>query len=417
MHDFLPFLEASPTVWHAAAQVAQRLQKAHFQPLHERDHWKLEPGRGYFVMREGALIAAFRMPKRPPTSAVLLANHLDSPALKVKPLPDASTKEIAQVATEVYGGPLLHSWLDKDLAIAGKVETEQGSQLVHLTDTPLIIPQVAIHLDRSINEKGVLVHKQDHLKAVLSVKGDITVEKLLQKHLNCRKIYAFDLFLVPIEKPAHVGLERELIAGYRLDNLCSAYPCLDAIIQAKPREACVTLSFFWDHEEIGSMSSTGADSLFADQILERISLAAGQGREEFYRMKGRSLILSVDVGHAWNPNYSDKYDPQNSPFLGKGVAVKFNAGRKYATDAASAAAVARWAEKRSIPLQSSANRSDIPSGSTVGPILSANTGIPTVDLGIPCWAMHSTREVISSIDLGHLTRLLSAAFEEWETHA
>ena len=159
------------------------------------------------------------------------------------------------------------------------------------------------------------------------------------------------------------------------------------------------------------MSSTGADSLFVDQILERICLCANQGREDFHRLKSHSLVLSVDVGHAWNPNYTDKYDPHNSALMGKGVMLKYNAGRKYATDSTSAATIARIGEQKGVKLQHSANRSDIPSGSTVGPIMSANTGIPTVDLGLPCWAMHSTREIISASDLSDLTRLIKASLE------
>ncbi len=415
--SFLSFIEKSPTVWHAAKEIAHQLKEAGFTQLQESQRWNLKPNQGYFVEREGALICAFRMPQKKAEGAILLASHTDSPALKVKPMPDLSHKEIAQVGTEVYGGPLLHSWLDRDLAIAGKVETDSGAHLIFLHDLPLIIPQLAIHLDRTINEKGILVHKQDHLKAVLSIKGEHTVEDLLKKRLKCKKIYAFDLFLVPLEKPGLVGFDQEMIAGYRLDNLCSAYPCLEAILKAKGRSDFIQMALFWDHEEIGSMSSTGADSQFVDQVLERICLAMQQDREDFHRLKSRSIILSADVGHAWNPNYTEKYDPHNSPLLGKGVMLKFNAGRKYATDASSAAIVARLAEKHQIKLQPGANRSDIPSGSTVGPIMSANTGIPTVDLGLPCWAMHSTREIISSSDLCDLTKLLTIALEEGLHHA
>ena len=408
---FLNFLEESPTVWHAAEAIAKRLKQAGFAPLLEQDAWRLEPGKCYFLIREGALVAAFRLPDAAPKEAILLASHTDSPALKIKPTPDLAHHEISQIGTEVYGGPLLHSWLDRDLAIAGKVETENASRLVFLSEMPLIIPQLAIHLDRTINEKGILVHKQDHLKAILSVKGHHTIDALLKKTLHCEKIYASDLFLVPLEKPGLIGFDRDLIAAYRLDNLSSAYPCLEAITTAETRKNTIQIALFWDHEEIGSMSSTGADSLFVDQLLERICISLQLGREEFYRIKSTSRILSVDVGHGWNPNYGDKYDPQNSPYLGKGVAVKYNASRKYATDSASAAWLTKIAESKKIPLQKTANRSDVPSGSTVGPIMSANTGIPTIDLGLACWAMHSTREVISVSDLQQLTHLLKACLE------
>ena len=408
--EFIRFLQKSPTVWHAAREISNRLAEADFSPLSERERWKLEPGQNYFLEREGALLCAFRLPKRKPTSAILLASHTDSPALKIKPQPDLLTRDIAQLSTEVYGGPLLHSWLDRDLVIAGRIETDRGSELIFLDSAPLIIPELAIHLDKSIHEKGILVHKQDHLKPVLSIRGEETLEKALKKQFPFKKLYSFDLFLVPTEKPSLLG---ELIAGYRIDNLSSAYACLEALIEAKAHPQAIQLAIFWDHEEIGSMSATGAGSLFIDEVLERICLSMNMGREEFLCLKSRSQVFSADVTHAWNPNYPDKYDPQNSPLLGKGTVLKFNAGRKYASDATSAAEFFKIAEKQKLPIQQAANRSDIPSGSTVGPIMSANTGIRTLDIGVPCWAMHSTREIIAASDLLNLGRLLKAVLSTW----
>lgn len=413
MSDFFRFITLSPTPWHAAKEIGNRLAEADFSPLSERETWNLEPGRGYFVQREGTLVAAFRVPNRKPTSAILLASHTDSPALKIKPHPDIENKQISQIGTEVYGGPLLHSWFDKDLAIAGTIETDVGSQLIFLDDCPLIIPQLAIHLDRSIHEKGVFVHKQDHLKAVLSIHGSETLESVLKKHFSFQTLYAFDLFLIPLEKPGFVGLNKDMIAAYRIDNLSCAYACLEAIIHSSVRDETLQLAVFWDHEEIGSSSSTGAGSLFVDQMLERIGLPLGQTREEFHQLKSASVILSADVAHGWNPNFPEKYDPQNSPLLGQGVVLKFNASRKYATDAASAASLCKLAQKHNLNIQRAANRSDIPSGSTVGPIMSTNTGIATIDLGLACWAMHSTREIVSDSDLKNLTSLMKVALDEW----
>jgi aspartyl aminopeptidase len=413
MKDFFDFIAASPTAWHAVQELGTRLTKAGFTPLQEKDTWKLQAGKSYFVEREGTMLCAFRLPTNNPTGAVILASHTDSPALKVKPQPDTVTKEISQIGTEVYGGPLLHSWFDRDLAIAGRIETDKGSQLVHLKDCPVIIPQLAIHLDRSINEKGILVHKQDHLKAILSIKQAETLESLLKKHVSFETLYAFDLFLVPTEKASHAGAHQDLIAGYRMDNLSSVHACLEALTNSKVHNSHIQCSIFWDHEEIGSSSSTGAGSNFIDEVLERIGLSLGQTREEFYRLKSQSIILSTDVAHAWHPNFADRYDAQNSPFIGQGITLKFNAGRKYASDSTSAAALWKIADKHKIKIQRSANRSDIPSGSTVGPIMSTNTGIPTLDLGVSCWAMHSTREIIATSDQKDLGRLLTAAFNDW----
>jgi aspartyl aminopeptidase len=393
------------------------LKEAGFSCLSEKEAWKLKPGQGYFVEREGALIAAFRLPRGKPKSAILLASHTDSPALKVKPEPNLLNKEIAQIGTEIYGGPLLHSWFDRDLALAGRIETDRGTELLYLEESPLIIPQLAIHLDRSTPEKGLVVHKQDHLKAVLSIKGAETLEKLLKRYVSFETLYAFDLLLVPTEKPSRVGAQQEMIAGYRMDNLSSAYSCLEALVGSESRASAVQIAIFWDHEEIGSVSSTGAGSSFVDELLDRIGIGLGEERELFYQLKANSLILSVDVGHAWNPNFTDKYDPENSPRLGGGVAIKFNANRKYASDSTSAASLCKLAEKQGLKIQRAANRSDIPSGSTVGPIMSANTGIPTVDLGVPLWAMHSTREIIADSDLKDLETLLTIACKEWNENA
>lgn len=414
MHEkFFPFLTRSPTSWHAAKEIGHSLTSVGFTPLSERGHWKLEVGKSYIVQREGALVCAFRLPSKKPTNAILLASHTDSPALKIKPNPDIVTQNISQLLTEIYGGPLLHSWLDRDLAIAGRIETDTGAKLVFWKDAPLIIPQLAIHLDRTINEKGILVHKQDHLKAVLATSGTHTLESVLKKHFSFNTLYAHDLFLVPTEQPGLVGLGHELIAGYRLDNLSSAFACLEALVGAKMRPDTLQMAIFWDHEEIGSTTSTGAGSLFVDQMLERIAIALQQSPEDVHRLKSSSISLSADVTHGWNPNFPEKYDTQNAPHIGKGPVIKFNAGRKVASDAASAASICKIGEAKKIKLQMGANRSDIPGGSTVGPIMSANTGIPTVDIGVPCWAMHSTREIIGASDLKDLIYLMKAVLDEW----
>jgi len=411
--NFFQFITRSPTSWHAAKTIGNCLAEADFSPLSEKERWTLESGNSYFVQREGSLVCAFRLPKKKPTSAILLASHTDSPALKIKPNPDVSNQGICQLLTEVYGGPLLHSWLDRELALAGRIETDQGSKLIFLDDFALHIPQLPIHLDRTISEKGIFVHKQDHLKAILSIQGTNTLESVLKQRYSFQTLYAHDLFLVPTEKPAATGLHQELIAGYRLDNLSSAFASLGALILAEQRSETLQMAIFWDHEEIGSVTSTGAASLFVNQMLERITLALGQSLEDLYLLKSNAMALSIDVTHGWNPNFPDKYDPQNAPHLGKGVCVKFHAGRKVASDAASAAYIFKLAEKLEQKLQPGANRSDIPGGSTVGPIMSANSGIPTVDLGVPCWAMHSTREIISASDLKNLGDLLKIVLGTW----
>ncbi len=419
LENFVSFIDRSPTVYHAAKEIANRLAEADFTPLSEKEKWALEPGKGYFVMRDDTLVAAFRLPQKSPRSTTILASHIDSPALKIKPQPEISSHGMGQFGTEIYGGPLLHTWLDRDLAVAGRIVIQKGktclSKTVFLDDYPVIIPSLAIHLQRDVTEKGLLVQKQDHLKAIFTLRSkEKHLEDWLRKHHPFDHLLGFDLFLVPTEKAALLGFEDELLSSYRLDNLTSAYASLAALINSRARSDTIQMALFWDHEEIGSQTYAGADSVFAHQILERICLSFKMSREEYYCMKSRSLCLSCDVGHAFHPNFAEKYDPQNAPIMGKGPVLKFSS--RYATNGASAAPIVQLAEKRKIPLQKFASRSDISSGSTVGTMMAANLGISTVDLGIACWAMHSIRETISAQDQLALNQLLHAALEESLTH-
>lgn len=418
LNSFLQFLDRSPTVFHAAREITTTLREANFISLKEGEKWNLEPGKSYFINRSGALVAAFRVPLKTPLAAILLASHTDSPALKLKPKAEILNRSIGQLSTECYGSPILHSWLDRDLILAGKIfaldaNGNEVSHIVTLDQFPCIIPQLALHLDRSVGEKGFFVNKQDHLNPIYSLNGkenDLTY--LLQQAYPFKTLISFDLFLVPSQKSSFLGMHKELIAASRLDNLTSVYASLFALLHTKPSEETLQMAFFWNHEEIGSTSYLGADSLFGEQLLERISLNLKMGREDFFRFKSRSLCLSVDAAHGFHPSFSDKYDSQNSPLLGKGVVLKFNANQKYATSAESALPLIKLAEKHKIPLQTAASRSDMASGSTVGSILAAELSIPTVDIGISSWAMHSARETIAAQDEIFLCSLLKAALED-----
>lgn len=418
LDSFFQFLDRSPTVFHAAKELMQTLAAAGFSSLKEEEKWNLEPGKGYFVCRGDALVAAFRIPLKAATSTTILASHTDSPTLKLKPQPELLTQGLGQFNTEPYGSPILHSWLDRDLIIAGKIigldhNGHEVSHIITLDDHPIIIAQLALHLDRSIADKGFFVNKQDHLKPVYSLRGkERSLLSLIEKQYNLKKIISFDLFLAPSQKSSYIGFEKELIASYRLDNLTSVYASLFALIHASVSTDILQVAFFWDHEEIGSVSYLGADSFFAEQLLQRICLNFKMGPEDFFRFKAKSLCLSIDAAHGFHPNFPEKYDPQNSAFLGKGVVLKFNANQKYATSSNSAAPIIHIAAKHNIPLQHTASRSDIPSGSTVGSVMAANLGIATVDLGISCWAMHSARETIAVEDEIYLCSLLKAVLEE-----
>ncbi len=413
IENFIRFLNRSPTIWHAAREISDRLAEADFTPLSESDRWVLERGKGYFVVRDNAAICAFRLPKATVQQATILASHLDSPGLKLKPVPDIAHPRLSQFSTEVYGSPLLHTWLDRDLCLAGRVLVQNGtsieSHLVRLDDYPMTIPSLSYHLDREIANNGLLLNKQEHLNPIASIRHSknhpATVESLLRKHLSFEKLISFDLFLTPLEKASFVG---DLIAASRLDNLTSAYASLYALLGSEIRAHTLQLAIFWDHEEIGSKSYLGAESFFVNQVIERICQQQKIDREDYYRLKSRSYCVSIDLAHGFNPNYPEKYDPLNSCYLGDGVVLKTNAMMRYATSAATAAPIIELCQEKGWALQKNAFRSDIPSGTTIGSIMAAVAGFPTVDIGLPGWAMHSIRETIAAQDEAALCELLKA---------
>lgn len=416
--NFLAFLKKSTTVYHAAEEIMARCKKAGFIELDEKARWNLVPKQGYFITRGNSLVAAFQTPKKIPTSAVLLATHIDSPCLKLKPKPEQIQNGISELCTEVYGAPLLHTWMDRDLLIAGKVTFLDKSQKIHsktvcFPEHPVMIPSIALHLDRGVGDKGVLIHRQEHLKAIFSLHAkEKTFEKWLETECKAQSLLGFDLFLVPSESPTLLGESNELLSAAKLDNLTSAYAACVAIVEAKAETNLLQMALFFDHEEIGSVSAVGADSFFVEHLLERIALGLNLDKEDLYRMKSSSLCISGDLAHGIHPNFLEKFDLQNTPELGKGVVFKYNANQKYATNSMVAAPLLVAAKKHKIPTQTFACRSDIPSGSTIGSMLAANTGIATIDVGISSWAMHSIRETIAMEDEISLCKLFHLALVE-----
>lgn len=420
--DFKEFLNASPTSWHAVKEIGERLAFREFQPLPEEEKWDLEPGKKYFTARGGAL-CAFSLPKKHPERALILASHTDSPALKLKPTPVFRKANMVQLGVEVYGGPMLTSWLNRDLALAGRVVITTGSgvpeeRLVFLDDALLFIPQLAIHLDREVNEKGLHLNKQEHLCPILSLSDEDvtplgTLEKLLRRHLSFHSLLSFELFLVPHEPSRFIGFENEMIASWRIDNLAGVHASLTALgIQDSPSSHVVKMALFWDNEETGSRSREGADSPFLNEMIQRIGYGLHLNMEERLLLKNRSLCVSIDMAHALNPNYPKKHEPHHTPLMGKGIVLKYNADQKYASNALSAAVIVHACQALNLPYQSYVGRSDISPGSTVGPIVAKTAGIQTVDIGCPQLSMHSIREVMAAQDYVDMVRLLSHLLQE-----
>ncbi|MBI2809615.1 MAG: M18 family aminopeptidase [Candidatus Melainabacteria bacterium] len=422
LSDFKTFLDASPTSWHAVKEIGTRLAIRDFTPLDEEEKWHLEPGKRYFVERGGAL-CAFVLPEQKPRRALILASHTDSPALKVKPLPAFQKENMTQFGVEVYGSPLLSSWLNRDLKLAGRVvitnsKNEPEEKLVDLDDALFFIPQLAIHLDRDVNEKGLQLNKQDHLSPIIGLsidsKGPLeALEKLLRRHHTFNKLLSFELFFVPQEKSRYVGIENEMLASYRIDNLTGVHASLSAMAYAeKPNQEMVQMSLFWDNEEVGSRSKEGAASPFLTDILQRIGYSLKMTPEETMLVKNHSLCVSIDMAHGLNPNYSKKYEPQHTPLLGKGIVLKYNADQKYASNALSAAVIVHACQTLNLNCQSYVCRSDMSCGSTVGPVIAHATGINTVDIGCPQLSMHSIREVMACQDYLDMVNLLTHLLQE-----
>ncbi len=425
LEDFKSFLDHSPTSFHAAEQLAERLAVQDFQPLDEKEAWHLEKGKRYFVMRGGSL-CAFSLPAIGLEKATIIGSHTDSPSLKIKPLPEITNHNMTLVGVEVYGSPLLSSWLNRDLAIAGRVvvgdaQDRVEEKLVLLDDAPLTIPQLAIHLDRDVNEKGLVLNKQEHLVPLAGLHKEKPgnspyLESLLKRHIQFKTLYSFDLFLAPLEVARFLGSDGELLASCRLDNLASAHACVTAMGIAagtaagpgsESHKTSLSMAMFWDHEEIGSRTTDGAASPFLHDVLRRIGRVYSLDEETFSQLKANALFVSVDAAHAFNPNYKQKYEPHHLPLLGHGIVLKYNADQKYASTAPTAARIAQAAKNLNLSYQSYVTRSDLTCGSTVGPVVAYQMGIPTVDIGIPLLSMHSIREIIACHDHLDMCTLLT----------
>lgn len=417
IQDLIAFLESSPTAWHAVEVASRKLTEAGFRELAEEEEWNLLPRHSYFVKRNGSSLCAFITPASLPKRLRLLASHTDSPALKLKPQCEIRKLDSLLLGVEVYGSPLLTSWFNRDLGIAGRVlftdfkKTQIQEALVNLDRYPLTIPQLAIHLDREVNDRGIQLNKQDHLNALAAIQPTFKtsyIETLLKEEFSFDHLIAHELFLYPLEKPRLVGYDNSLIAAYRIDSLASMHASLTALISnSEPLEEEIKMVIFWDNEEVGSHTAQGADSPFFNQLLERITLGFHASREHYFTLLNRSICISVDLAHAIHPNYPEKHDAYHHPFLGKGVVIKSHAGQRYATNIRSAMPVYSAASMLKISLQHFASRNDIPCGTTIGPLQAAISGMPTVDIGCGQLSMHSCRELMSCQDHYEMVQLLN----------
>jgi aspartyl aminopeptidase len=413
VEDLGAFVLASPSSFHAAAEGARRLAAAGFVAQDEGAAWDASPG-GHYLVRDGALLA-WRIPDGagPTTAFRVLGAHTDSPTFKLKPRPDLGAYGWQQLGVEVYGGPLLNSWLDRELGLAGRLVLTDGSVRLVRTGALMRIPQLAIHLDRAVNEEGVRLDKQQHTAPVWSVgHRGLSVLEHVAGVAGCARsdIDGYDLVAFDTAAPAVFGPHGEFFASGRLDNLSSVHAGLTALVDAEPGPHIELVAAF-DHEEVGSGSRAGAAGPVLADVVTRTLAALGASTDQQHRALARSVCLSADAGHAVHPNYAGRHDPANHPVLNGGPLLKLNANQRYASDAAGSALWRRACRRAGVPTQEFVSNNALPCGSTIGPLTATRLGIATVDVGTPLLSMHSARELAGTEDPWSLTRAVAAFFE------
>ncbi|MEY4605763.1 MAG: hypothetical protein RLY45_523 [Actinomycetota bacterium] len=424
LDDLRSFLDASPSPWHAAANAAGRLASAGFRELPAEQAWPGAPTSG-FVHRGASLVAwthvggsADNGTRLPPLRVV--GAHTDSPCLRLKPRPDTAAAGWQQLAVEVYGGVLLNSWLDRDLGIAGSVVLRDRSEHLVRIDGPVArVPQLAIHLDRGVNDRGLVLDPQQHMTPVWGAGGapaDFGAWLAADLGVEPDDIAAWDLSLFDVTPSAIIGPAGDLLASGRLDNQVSCWAATTALLAAHDASADaepgIAVIALFDHEEVGSESATGAAGPLLEHVAERLALAAGADRRAFLAQLASSTCVSADNAHSVHPNYADRHEPGHRPLVNRGPAIKLNHNQRYATSPKTSALLQACFDAAGVPWQVFVSRNNMPCGSTIGPITATRLGIDTVDVGVPQLSMHSARELCGTHDPCWLATGLAAYFAD-----
>ncbi|MFQ8797851.1 M18 family aminopeptidase [Dysosmobacter sp.] len=410
------FLDESPTCYHAAANAKAALTAAGAVELRESEQWKLEKGTLYVVERGDSALVAFRVPEGPFHGFLMAAAHSDSPTFKVRETAEAaSAGNTLRLSVEPYGGGVWRGWLDRPLSVAGRVVIRQGdrlvSRLVNIDRDLLVIPGVAIHMDRSVNKGAELNPAVDLLPLLGCGKEPGAFRKLIAEAAGVREehLLSTELFLYPRTKAVQTGLNGEFIVSPRLDDLQCVFGCLEGFLAAKPGGSLPVLAVF-NNEEVGSNTRQGADSTFLTDVLERIAHGCGLDSEAWKAAIANSFMVSADNAHAIHPAHPEYADKGEFPVLGGGIVIKYNANQRYTTDAVSGAVFQAICQEAGVPVQRYSNRADLPGGSTLGNISTAHLSVPTVDIGLPQLAMHSVCETAGAADTEHLVKAMTAYF-------
>ena len=409
------FLDESPTCYHAAANAKAALTAAGAVELRESEQWKLEKGTLYVVERGDSALMAFRVPEGPFHGFLMAAAHSDSPTFKVRETAEAaSAGNTLRLSVEPYGGGVWRGWLDRPLSVAGRVVIRQGdrlvSRLVNIDRDLLVIPGVAIHMDRSVNKGAELNPAVDLLPLLGCGKEPGAFRKLIAEAAGVREehLLSTELFLYPRTKAVQTGLNGEFIVSPRLDDLQCVFGCLEGFLAAKPGGSLPVLAVF-NNEEVGSNTRQGADSTFLTDVLERIAHGCGLDSEAWKAAIANSFMVSADNAHAIHPAHPEYADKGEFPVLGGGIVIKYNANQRYTTDAVSGAVFQAICQEAGVPVQRYSNRADLPGGSTLGNISNSKVSLNTVDIGLPQLAMHSSYETAGAKDMEYMVK----AFEEF----
>lgn len=416
------FIYDSPSAFHAVESTRKMLESSGFSELSEKDRWKLEKGGRYYMIKNSSALIAFIVG----TGEVheegfrIIGAHTDSPTFRIKPAAEMTAENhYIKLDIETYGSPILNTWLDRPLSVAGRVALKSRdiynpvTRLVNIKKPMLIIPNLAVHLNKGVNSGAELNKQKDMLPLMALInekleKGSCLLNAIAEEiNVEPSDIIDFDLFLYEFERGVIMGLNDEFISSPRLDDLAMVHAGAVALANTEASKSTGVLACF-DNEEVGSTTKQGADSQLLSGILERIVISLGGDREDFFRSIASSFMISADLAHAVHPNTGEKHDPQNRPLINKGPVIKISANMNYATDSRSAAAYAQLCAKAGVPVQWFVNRSDEPGGSTIGPISSSHLNIRSVDIGTPILAMHSARELGGVLDHTYVTR----SFEE-----
>lgn len=412
----LKFIQKSPTAFQAVEEMSQRLQKEGFKELKEEKHWDLKAGGNYFVTRNHSAVIAFSIPKKPAWKFHIMASHSDSPALKIKENPEMEVeKAYIKLNVERYGGMLLAPWFDRPLSVAGRLIVRKNGEiqekLVAVDKDLLVIPNLAIHMNREVNDGYKYNVQKDMLPLYSDYDGKGSFMKLMAAEADVAEedILGHDLFLYDRTPGTVWGANEEFISAPRLDDIQCAFASLEGFLRGERKES-VAVHCVLDNEEVGSTTKQGAASTFLKDTLMRINMGLGRTQEEYLMTLADSFMVSADNAHALHPNHTDKTDPVNRPALNGGIVIKYNANQKYCTDGVSAAIFKDICDRAEVPYQIFVNRSDMAGGSTLGNISNTQVPMKTVDIGLAQLAMHSVYETTGAKDTESLAKAAAVLF-------